>query len=189
MRYVNAYGASPKIRKLERIVTFLLLVWPLATLVILYYHNGGKSPLKLPGVKQLAALLAPVVIGFIYHSVIFRRQVAMSVDIDQDGVRHNAPGRARFIPWSEVTQVRRVHTSVGGKGKGRDTVQLVYHGGKYRFDPFLMPDDGSAKLKFSFAGLKWQLSDGTTEPADIFHSAAFKAVQQYRGDLMANIRK
>ena len=172
-----------------RIVTFLLLVPPIAVAVIVYrlVQERGIAFYDLPGdqLKKLAVLFGASLVAYIVITILLKRQAATSVEIDAAGVRHHAPGRERFIPWSEVTQVRQVYTG-GAKGsKGTDIIMLIHQAGRYRFDPWLMPDDGSACLKLTKSGMKWQWADGTTEPADLFHCAGFKAVQRYRGDLMA----
>ncbi len=94
-----------------------------------------------------------------------------------------APGKPRNILWTDVKKVKIVQAN---KAKA---VRLILNKGGYTFDPNLTPDEpGAPQIAFGMMGLKWKLVDGTTMPADVTFSAGYKAVMQYRPELLGGVK-
>jgi len=162
-----------------------IFIPPILAAVIFFLHS------RTPGAEEMTRqlmiiilLLVPLTVGsVIFFRYIMNRQISTLVEITEEGINHIAPGKTRNFLWNEVKKIKLVPAN---KTKA---LRLILEKGGYTFEPNLTPDEpGAPQITFGMMGMKWKFVDGTTMPADIKFSVGYKAVMQYRPDLLDGVK-
>ncbi len=183
MRYISAYRNAKGLRTILTLMQVLVLLVPVVSLlfVLFFIFSLGKSiPIPPQIWFSLLMMMAAGFFVFFLVRMMFRRLIALTIDVTADGLHHIAPGGEFTILWRDVTDARIVRY-----GKGQIALQIRTPDRRYNLSPVLVPDSpDSPHLKFTMKRYEWLYPDGRTEPYDLEHSHGYKIIQQYRSDLL-----
>jgi hypothetical protein len=178
MRYQSVYKKSNGRQRVFILMALLLAFIPAAGIVMLALSHGkphsSEQWILLFGLTGSGIISA----GFTYWSR--RRMSALSVEVNDIGLQHTAPGREKTFLWQDLIEAKKVSYS-----KGQVAMQVRTATMRYVFPPDMVPDTPDApELRFSFPKQYWLFPDGTREPADFEHCFGYKIVTRYRPDLL-----
>jgi hypothetical protein len=184
MRYVSALKDSAAFRRMMNVMIFLLCL-PLIAIIAFLYIFLKESGMKLSEIPIdyliiILVLLPFTAVGILVVKLLYRRQISTTVEISSESVRHLAPGKEQIIRWADVIRVDLVKFS-----NRSGSVRIVTGETSYVFDPYLVEDNPTAlRIRFTLMGPRWQQPDGTRIHVSIQNSTGYKAVTQYRPDLL-----
>jgi len=178
MRYVSALKSSKFYNKFMKVLVLLMLLPPIMVIIVLWRlmtESGvGSGDLPVELIFIIAVMILSSVIAIIVVRFILARQFSITVEINDEGVNHLAPGKPRTYLWREVREAKIIRM-----GNKQSVVRINTIRGNYIFHQYLVPDEpGAPQIIFGLGGMKWKYMDGSTVPVKIENTAGYEAVQR-----------
>jgi len=129
--------------------------------------------------KSLLVVLGTGLVMMALMLILEWQMNALEVEVSSAGVQHLAPGKPKTLMWADIVEAKIVPY-----GKYQRTIRIKTATDRYVFAPHLVPDSPDAPDQRMGFPTYWLYPDAHREPADVWHSFAYKILEEYRPDLL-----